>query len=333
VLDLHCPSSPRRSVLGLTEAAPPSEFTLIPDRTGATVAWVLAAGGSRMNETSAVRNLVELGMNEREARLYVGLLRTREATPALLHRITAVPRTKIYETLDRMVSAGYCSERQEGRHRFFRATRPAEVYTLLRNGWNLDLQMKCAIGEGAFARLDKLFVNTSAADPSFERIEVIRSKDQINAKFLALMAGTRGEVLSFTRSPYAAADAQTRARVMEVQKEAFARGVRIRTIYMVETQDWDWLGTFIADLERAGEQVRLTADLPMKMFIFDQETVLIALPSVPGLTGADFTMLAVSDPGFTRANVVLFETCWEGARTLAAWNADRGPETALAEPR
>jgi HTH-type transcriptional regulator, sugar sensing transcriptional regulator len=275
-----------------------------------------------MNEASAVKNLVELGMNEREARLYVGLLRTREATPALLHRITGVPRTKIYETLDRLVSAGYCSERQEGRHRFFRATRPAEVYTLLRNGWDLDLQMKRAIGENAFARLDKLFASTSAADPSLERIEVIRSKDQINAKFLALMEGTRKEVLSFTRSPYAAADAQTRARVMDVQKRAFARGVQIRTVYMVETQDWDWLETFIGDLEREGEQVRLTADLPMKMFIFDQETVLIALPSVPGLTGTDFTMLAVADPGFTRAGVVLFEACWDRAHTLEKWNAD-----------
>lgn len=277
-----------------------------------------------MDEASAVRNLVELGMNEREARLYVGLLRTREATPALLHRITGVPRTKIYETLDRLVSAGYCSERQEGRHRFFRATRPSEVYTLLRNSWNLDLQMKCAIGENAFARLDTLFADTSAADPSLERIEVIRSKDQINAKFLALMEGTRGEVLSFTRSPYAAADEQTRARVMDVQKRAFARGVQIRTIYMVETQDWSWLEKFISDLESEGEEVRLTVDLPMKMFIFDQEQVLIALPSVPGLTGTDFTMLAVSDPGFTRASVLLFEACWERAATLADWHASRG---------
>jgi sugar-specific transcriptional regulator TrmB len=277
-----------------------------------------------MDEASAVRNLVELGMNEREARLYVGLLRTREATPALLHRITGVPRTKIYETLDRLVSAGYCSERQEGRHRFFRATRPSEVYTLLRNSWNLDLQMKCAIGETAFACLDTLFADASAGDPSLERIEVIRSKDQINAKFLALMEGTRREVLSFTRSPYAAADEQTRARVIAVQKRAFARGVTIRTIYMVETQDWGWLEKFIGDLEGEGEQVRLTGDLPMKMFIFDQETVLIALPSVPGLTGTDFTMLAVADPGFTRANVVLFETCWDRATTFAGWNAVRG---------
>lgn len=276
-----------------------------------------------MNEAGAVKNLVELGMNEREARLYVGLLRTREATPALLHRITGVPRTKIYETLDRLVSAGYCSERQEGRHRFFRATRPSEVYTLLRNSWDLDLQMKRTIGEGAFARLDKLFANTSAADPSLERIEVIRSKDQIYAKFLALTEGTRSEVLSFTRSPYAATDDTTRTKVKDVQKRAFARGVQIRTVYMVESQDWGWLQSFIGDLERAGEQVRLTDDLPMKMFIFDRDTVLIALPSVPGLTGTDFTMLAVGDPGFTRASVVLFETYWDRALTLDQWSADR----------
>jgi hypothetical protein len=93
---------------------------------------------------------------------------------------------------------------------------------------------------------------------------------------------------------------------------------------MVETRDWIWLETFITELEHEGEQVRLTADLPMKMFIFDRDMVLIALPSVPGLTGTDFTMLAISDPGFTRASVVLFETYWDRALSLGRWNADHG---------
>lgn len=279
-----------------------------------------------MDEAKAVKNLIDLGMNEREARIYVALLRMAEATPAMLHRVSGVPRTKTYETLDRMVSHGYCNERHEGRRKYFRATRPTEVYTLLRKSWDLEHQMKCRIAEDAFQVLDTLFLNSSATDPSLEQIEVIRSKEQINIKFQALINGTTTEVLSFTRSPYAAADEQTRAEVKEVQKQAFARGVQIRTVYMVETEDWGWLEGFIKELESAGEHVRLTDDLPMKMFIFDRRRVLIALPSVPGLTGSDFTMIAVEDQGFTAACVVLFETFWNRSRPVAAWLAERNGE-------
>ena len=280
-----------------------------------------------MDEAKAVKNPIDLGMNEREARIYVALLRMAEATPAMLHRVSGVPRTKTYETLDRMVSHGYCNERHEGRRKYFRATRPTEVYALLRKGWDLEHQMKCRIAEDAFQALDTLFLNSSATDPSLEQIEVIRSKEQINIKFQALINGTSTEVLSFTRSPYAASDENTRAEVKEVQKQAIARGVQIRTIYMVETQDWDWLEGFIGELESAGEHVRLTENLPMKMFIFDRQQVLIALPSVPGLTGSDFTMLAVEDQGFTEACVVLFETFWSQSKPVAAFVAVRNGDT------
>jgi sugar-specific transcriptional regulator TrmB len=188
-----------------------------------------------MNEAQAIQNLIDLGMNEREARLYVGMLRLPEATPAMLHRISGVPRTKTYETLDRMVSLGICSERQEGRQRYFRATRPSDVYALLRKNWDQEHQHKCQLAEEAFDSLDVLFLNSSATDPSLDQIEVIRSKEQINVKFLSLMNATKSEVLSFTRSPYAAADEQTRTEVKNVQKKAFARGIGIRTVYMVET--------------------------------------------------------------------------------------------------
>jgi hypothetical protein len=49
----------------------------------------------------------------------------------------------------------------------------------------------------------------------------------------------------------------------------------------------------------SGEEIRFTHHLPMKMFIFDAERVMPALPGVSGESAADFTMLVVEDPGFT----------------------------------
>ena len=105
-----------------------------------------------MREARTIEHLTDLGMNAREAKLYVALLRATEATPALLHRISGVPRTKTYEALDRMVASGLCSERLEGRRKFFRATRPTEVFSLLRRRWDLEHQLKCRIADDAFGQ-------------------------------------------------------------------------------------------------------------------------------------------------------------------------------------
>ncbi len=268
-------------------------------------------------DTLMIKKLVELRMNERESRLYLALLHTTEATPAQLHRISGVPRTKTYETLERMVAAGFCRERQEGRRKFFRATRPSAVFEMLGQDWERKHRARLEMAEDVFGELDLLFLKSSAQDPGLDHIEVIRSQEQINITFLGLMSKAESEVLSFSRSPYAAANEVTRVAVKQAQYEAFARGVRVKTVYMVEEKEEAWLRDFIVDLEQAGEEVRLADDLPMKMFLFDRKHALIALPSVPDLAGAEFTMLAVEDAGFIRACTDLFETHWDRARTAA----------------
>ena len=57
------------------------------------------------------------------------------------------------------------------------------------------------------------------------------------------------------------------------------------------------------------------------MYVFDREVAMIALPSVPGLTSSDFTMLILDDPGFIQACVKLFETYWNAGYRLEEWMA------------
>jgi sugar-specific transcriptional regulator TrmB len=267
-------------------------------------------------EAPTLEGLTTLGLNEREAKIYLALLRLTEATPAILHRLSGVPRTKVYETLEGMVSAGLCTERSEGRQRFYRATRPSDVGRLLKRMWKDEYARRRSAADTIFDDLERRFQHVQATDPVLDAIEVIRSSEQINERFLDLIAATERQVLSFTRSPYAAVDESTRSRVKQAQKEAFARGVVIRTVYMLEKQEWDWLDDFVAELHEAGEKVRFADHIPMKLFVFDGHTVLVTLAAVPGLTGSDFTMLLVRDPGFTESCEVLFEKYWQEAMTL-----------------
>jgi hypothetical protein len=86
-------------------------------------------------------DLEQLGFTPREAKLYLALVGGGEFTAADLHRLAGIPRTKIYETLDSMVRRGFCTERVEGRSRFFRAADQSGSGGSPR-GWESELSEK-----------------------------------------------------------------------------------------------------------------------------------------------------------------------------------------------
>jgi sugar-specific transcriptional regulator TrmB len=271
-------------------------------------------------ETAFIDELIGLGVQIRQAKLYVALLRIPEATPAMLQTISAVPRTKVYEALEHLCADGLCSVRREGRLKFYRATAPQEAYALLRKRWDDEHARRCQTAEAMFTEFTRFHTQSQERDPTIQNIEVIRSKRHIFLKSINLTDSCQIEMLSFTRSPYAAADDNTRAALTKAQQEAFKRGTKSRTIYMTEERERGWLQGFIKELEKSGEEVRLIADLPMKMLIFDRRSVMVALPSVPGITGSDFSCLVVEDPCFTAGCRDLFETYWERAKPLAEYS-------------
>ncbi|MEJ2005306.1 MAG: hypothetical protein P8X57_10160 [Cyclobacteriaceae bacterium] len=149
---------------------------------------------------------------------------------------------------------------------------------------------------------------------------MIRSRVQISRRYVSFLSETQEEVLSFVRPPFAAAvDAEEYKRQDIAENEAMNRGVRNRTIYMV---DYEWADFIKDNLDRrqmGGEEARLTTDLPFKMFVFDGKKTLIALRSLPGATGSDFSMIAVNDADFAKAFCILFDDFWEKAYTIDEW--------------
>ena len=54
---------------------------------------------------------IDLGLTERGAKVYVSLLSRKGFTTLELQNSVDIPRTKIYEVLQRMIERGICSER------------------------------------------------------------------------------------------------------------------------------------------------------------------------------------------------------------------------------
>lgn len=255
-------------------------------------------------------------MTEREAKLYMAMLEKQETTAAELHRISGVMRSRTYETLEQMVSKGYCHERVENKRRFFRVTRPSELMELFHRGWQVEQEWRNEASGDFVGKLESKFENLATSDQIIDFIEVIRSRDQIHQRYVAQIRELQSEVLSFNRSPYACLDPAVMKEQEKAVLESLARGVKTRTLYMKEAEHWTMLEKHLSEMDGAGEDFKIIEHLPMKMYIFDRKRVMLALPAIPGQSEADFTMLIVEEPGFTESCIVLYETYWARASTL-----------------
>lgn len=277
-----------------------------------------------MRKPAIINALQKFGMTEKEARLYLAMMEKPEATAADLHRITGVVRTKIYEVLEQMISKGFCKERVENKRRYFRAIPPAEVKAMFEHRWESEEEWRRQTAEKVFGTLEGTFTRYQSSDRTLDFIEVMRSREQINQRYLAEIGSAEKEVLTFNRSPYACLDPE----VLEEQEDAdfscLNKGVHSQTIYMLEEQYWSWLQPHIEGMVKAGEDARISEHLPMKMFIFDRKKVMLALPAVPGDTEADFTMLVVEDPGFSESCLDLFHMYWGKSLTFEEWKEREG---------
>lgn len=77
--------------------------------------------------------LQQLGLTEAEARLYMTLLSSGEATASALAKKTATNRTFTYDRLNRLVNLGLASHIVKDRKRYFRAAEPSQFLALLKD--------------------------------------------------------------------------------------------------------------------------------------------------------------------------------------------------------
>lgn len=272
-------------------------------------------------------NLVELGMTEREAKLYIAMLSRTESTPAELHRLSGIVRNKTYETLEQMVQRGFCVERREGRKKFYRTIPPGTLRDALRRQWQQEMEQKVSTleaKEGLFSQLEKLATESNEQDQILDKIEIIRNSNHINARLIELARTTQQEMLSFSRSPYVSNQSPSfRDEQNRVQADALARGVKQKSLYMYEKETWDWLPDMVIDrCESEGEDARIADYLPLKMIIFDKKTVVMHMPSFPGEAITDFTVLVIDDPGFVSMCLMNFDFIWQQSKPYEMWKAE-----------
>jgi len=256
-----------------------------------------------------IRELTDLGISEREAKLYLVMLEYGEVTANEMHRLTGIQRSKIYSILSRMVVHGLSSERIEGRNRFFTALNPKIVKATLQREWDSEHANRVDKANSIFDTLEESFI-AHQSGPSLQSIELIRNPGNIHNRFLQLINESKKDIVAFNRPPFAASTKKSIEVQNTAQLEAMERGVKIRAIIGLEDvkdRNFDYEKIHKNDL------LRVTSHLPVKLFIFDIEKVFIGLPSNVQGSFNNFTMMYVDDPGFAELCNISFEEIWTNA--------------------
>ena len=142
-----------------------------------------------------------------------------------------------------------------------------------------------------------------------EYIEVLRDRRAINERFAELQAAVKNEILVFTKPPYAT-PVQENVDGIDVASEHAAF-----SIYELSALDDP---SFVAGIRRfldAGEEARFVAELPMKLVIMDEHTVMFGMED-PVAGSSELTMLVVEHAALAGLLKIAFDAVWNEGLTF-----------------
>lgn len=190
------------------------------------------------------------------------------------------------------------------------ATRPA-TYTAQRpstgmSGHERALETALEEHRRAVAAFEDLY-SVGRSEHAHELIEVVTGKDHIARRFVHLESSAQREILVFDRPPYVLPPGHATQRAAELA--LLARGVSVRCVYDRSCLDDSGGAELLTALSRAGEQIRLAADLPVKVAIFDRSAALLPLSEESG----DDRVVIIRRSTMLTVLIAFFEQVWREA--------------------
>lgn len=262
-----------------------------------------------------IASLVNLGLSQLEAMVYVNLLRNKTLTATEISRLTGINRTQTYDVLPKLIQHGICTEIR-GRVKRYCAVEPEKVLSSLEK----ELDKKKAVIKGLNGRLTKLYDNNSGNNNPLDFLQVLSSRNSIISKIEALEQGAQRNVLAFNKPPYTMNIGKSNVskvseEIRNPEQKSIERGVTFRSLYEVEPTDLNGFIKKVKHFQKMGEEVRISKHLPFKMFVFDEQTIMLALQNKVDIS-LSFTTMTFEHTDFAEAMAGIFEIYWNNSMTI-----------------
>lgn len=263
-----------------------------------------------------IRNLLHVGLTEREAKVYLTLLTRRMLTALDLQEKVNIPRTKIYEVLQKMINRGICIERKVGRNKFFEAVEPKIAFERILETYQNELKRREKIAQELTDACTPWFNASKDIMNPMDFIEILKDKNQIHKKYVNVVESTRSELLTFNKGPYACDNPQRLKEQQIAETKLLNRGGVCKNIYeSCELQNYMWLVDYVKEQQQSGQQAKLIEFLPIKMIISDCEKVMLPLEEPSGQF-KELVMCVIKHGAFGNACKTLFNHFWEQGKDI-----------------
>jgi sugar-specific transcriptional regulator TrmB len=262
-----------------------------------------------VTDVLTAERLVRLGLTQYEARAYIALVRRDGSTPAEVARLADVPRSRIYDVIETLVAKGMARQRP-ARPAKFVATPPHEALDLLVRGHEERLRMLQLDAEAARDELAPAFLEGSAHSDPLDYVELIRSPESVAKRFNELQQSVTSEMLVFSKMPAAVPIVENAAGIDLAGKHD------LRTVYEFSLLDDPVSREGVRRFIAAGEKVRFVEELPMKLGVIDERTVMFAM-SDPVAGDSELTTLVIENVQLARSLKIVFEQVWSAGIDFA----------------
>ncbi|MGH7763165.1 MAG: TrmB family transcriptional regulator, partial [Candidatus Dormibacteraceae bacterium] len=247
--------------------------------------------------------LVRLGLTTYEAKAYVALIGRESFTAAQVARQAELPRQRIYDVLESLVTKGMAAARP-GRVIKYAATEPALAIQRLVGARRQELTELEDAASRTITSLASMYAAGQQHTDPLEYIEVLRDPGAINARFDELQLAAKNEILVFTKAPYAKPPQEN------VEGLAVARRLEARGLYEASVFADPAVVAGVRGFIRAGEKARVVKELPMKLVVIDAAIVMFGMQD-PVASGSDLTIMVVDHPSLAAVLRMAFNAYWE----------------------
>jgi len=266
-----------------------------------------------MSDKDIKYKLVELGLTEYESKGYLSMLKKHDFTATELSRISEIPRTRVYEILQKLVQRGLCIEIL-GNIKKYKAVSPEIALNKLLEYQKAEFSIKKNLVKSISSTLQEQYLKGSNNQDPLDYIELLKDPKQVARRFMRLVSSAKKEILIFIRPPFSNPKKKLEKQADE-GIEALQRDVTCKALYEIsknrEEREW----TFVqADRSaKAGEHSRIIEELPLKMAVFDGSKVIFAMEDFHPSKNYQ-TSLVIENLALAKSMKILFETLWEKGR-------------------
>jgi HTH-type transcriptional regulator, sugar sensing transcriptional regulator len=274
----------------------------------------------RQEYKKQIQRFLELGLTERETKVYITLLSKKSFTSSELQKSANIPRTKIYEVLLKMVERGICLERRIGKIKYYEAVEPKKalhkVLEDYKNNFQYELDKKKEITESLAGIFNPIYQQNKNFISPLEFVEVIKDKEQAQKRILDAFKEAKSETVFLIKGPYVC-DTNTRVnQQIKEEKNMLKRGVKCKKIYESgELLQHTALIEQFKPLAKLGSQLRMIEQIPIKMVVFDERKVIFPLQDI--IKNPDeLTIILIEHKEMVSACRILFNFLWSNSKPL-----------------